>query len=43
MYWASANHDEAEIGFHSTYNRAPLSVPITFTPVLQPRTGGSRW
>jgi cytochrome P450 len=22
----------AEIGFHSTFNRAPLSVPITFTP-----------
>jgi cytochrome P450 len=22
----------ADIGFHSTFNRAPLSVPITFTP-----------
>jgi cytochrome P450 len=23
----------ADVGFHSTYNRAPLSVPITFTPL----------
>jgi hypothetical protein len=22
----------ADIGYHSTFNRAPLSVPITFTP-----------
>ncbi|MGA2830589.1 MAG: hypothetical protein ABSF03_31255 [Streptosporangiaceae bacterium] len=21
----------ADVGFHSTFNRAPLSVPITFT------------
>jgi cytochrome P450 len=27
----------ADIDFHSTYNRAPLSVPITFTP--GPRIG----
>ena len=22
----------ADIGYHSTFNRAPLSVPVTFTP-----------
>jgi cytochrome P450 len=27
----------ADIDFHSTFNRAPLSVPITFTPVERPR------
>jgi len=28
----------AEIGWHSTFNRVPLSVPITFTSA--PRDGG---
>jgi cytochrome P450 len=27
----------ADVGFHSTFNRAPLSVPVTFTP--GPRVG----
>ena len=26
----------ADIGYHSTFNRAPLSVPITFTPAPPP-------
>jgi hypothetical protein len=25
----------ADIDFHSTFNRAPLTVPITFTPGLR--------
>jgi cytochrome P450 len=27
----------ADIDFHSTFNRAPLSVPITFTPTERPQ------
>ena len=27
----------ADIGYHSTFNRAPLSVPITFTPTSRSR------
>ena len=26
----------SDVGFHSTFNRAPLSVPITFTRLLRP-------
>ena len=29
----------ADIHFHSTFNRAPLSVPITFTPATVPAAG----
>jgi hypothetical protein len=25
----------ADVGFHSTFNRAPLSVPVTFTPGMR--------
>ena len=31
----------ADIDFHSTFNRAPLSVPITFTPSAPPRRGSA--
>jgi cytochrome P450 len=31
----------ANIDFHSTFNRAPLSVPITFSPSSPPRRGSA--
>jgi cytochrome P450 len=31
----------AGIDFHSTFNRAPLSVPITFSPSAPPRRGSA--
>jgi cytochrome P450 len=31
----------ADIGYHSTFNRAPLSVPITFTPGKRVHTPGT--
>lgn len=31
----------ADIDFHSTFNRAPLSVPITFSPCAPPRRGSA--
>jgi cytochrome P450 len=30
---------DADIGFHSTFNRAPLTVPITFTPGRPSQSG----